>query len=154
MQITPGDFTDPRVLDLMRVHLASARAETAPGSAHALDLAGLQSPDITFWTLWDGPSLLATGAVKRLAPHHGEVKSMHVARAARRTGAGSAMLGHLVATARADGLTRLSLETGTWDYFAPARAFYRRHGFVDCPPFGPYRPDPNSAFLTLDLTVP
>ena len=154
MQITPGDFADPRVLDLLRVHLTAARAQTAPGSAHALDHAGLQSPDIKFWTLWDGSRLLGTGAVKRLAPDHGEVKSMHVAEAARRTGAGSAILRHLVATAQADGMVRLSLETGSWDYFAPARAFYRRHGFVDCPPFPPYGPDPHSAFLTLDLTAP
>ena len=151
MEITPGDLTDPRVLDLLRVHLTAARAQTAPGSAHALDVAGLQAPDIRFWTLWDGSRLLGTGAVKRLAPDHGEVKSMHVAEAARRTGAGSLILRHLVAQARADRMVRLSLETGSWDYFAPARAFYRRHGFVDCPPFAPYRPDPHSAFLTLDL---
>ena len=152
MQITPGDFSDPRVLDLLRTHLATARGETAPG--HALDHTGLQSPDIRFWTLWDGSRLLGMGAVKRLSPGHGEVKSMHVAQAARRTGAGSVILRHLVATARADGLARLSLETGTWEYFRPARAFYRRHGFVDCPPFGPYRPDPDSAFMTLDLLAP
>jgi len=51
MRIIQGDFTDPRVVDLLRIHLSSARAETAPGSAHALDLTGLQSPGISVWTI-------------------------------------------------------------------------------------------------------
>ena len=40
MRIVPGDLGDPRVIDLLQIHLKRARAETAPGSAHALDLAG------------------------------------------------------------------------------------------------------------------
>jgi putative acetyltransferase len=76
---------------------------------------------------------------------------MHTAQAARRTGVGSAMLRHIIATARAGGMARLSLETGSWDYFAPARALYARHGFVECDPFGDYVLDPNSVFMTLDL---
>ncbi len=47
--------------------------------------------------------------------------------------------------------TRLSLETGAWPYFAPARGFYQRHGFVECAPFGNYVADPNSVFMTLQL---
>jgi len=148
MLITPGDLDDPRVVDLLRTHLASARAETAPGSAHALDLNGLRSPDISFWAIWEDGALLAVGALRRLSPDHGEVKSMHTA---RRKGAGSAMLRHIIASARKDGISRLSLETGSWEYFRPARALYAAHGFVECPPFGAYVPDPNSSFMTLDL---
>lgn len=151
MRIIEGGLGDRRVVDLLRVHFTRARAETAPGSAHALDLAGLQAPGIRFWTLWEGEMLLGFGALKRLSAEHGEVKSMHVAEAARRRGAGGTMLRHIIEAARADGIARLSLETGSWDYFRPAVAFYRRHGFVDCPPFGDYSPDPNSVFLTLDL---
>src|SRR5258708_4010906 len=76
MRIIPGDFSDPRVIDLLRTHLTSARAETAPGSAHALDLNGLQSPDIDFWTMWEREVLLGVGALKRLPGDHGEVKSL------------------------------------------------------------------------------
>jgi putative acetyltransferase len=94
------------------------------------------------------------GALKRLSPDHGEVKSMHTARSARRRGAGSAMLRHIIAAARARGFSRLSLETGAWDYFGPAQAFYRSHGFEECPPFAGYAPDPNSVFMTLDLRKP
>lgn len=151
IRITAGDLSDPRVADLLRIHLTAARAETAPGSAHALDLAGLHSPDIGFWAMWDGDALLAVGALKRLSPDHGEVKSMHIAQAARRRGAGTAMLHHIMAAARASGLKRLSLETGSWEYFRPAQALYRSHGFVECPPFAGYRPDPNSVFMSLDL---
>jgi putative acetyltransferase len=153
MRIIPGDLGDPRVTGLLRIHVETARAETACGSAHALDLTGLQSPDISLWTVWDGETLLGTGALKRLSADHGEVKSMHTAQSARRRGAGSAMLRHIIASARAGGMTRLSLETGSRDYFRPARALYRSHGFAECAPFADYAPDPNSVFMTLDLAV-
>jgi len=151
MKITLGDLTDPRVVDLLRYHLMSARTHTAPGSAHALDIGGLQAPDITFWTAWDRDTLVAVGALKRLSDHHGEVKSMHTAALARRKGIGSSMLQHIIAFARSHGISRLSLETGSWDYFRPAVALYQKHGFVECDPFADYVQDPNSVFLTLDL---
>jgi putative acetyltransferase len=153
MRIVPGALDDPRVVALLGIHLTTARAQTAPGSAHALDLSGLKAPDIRLWTVWDGPALLGTGALKRLSADHGEVKSMHTAEAARRRGAGSMMLRHIIARARAEGLARLSLETGSWDFFRPAHAFYRTHGFVECGPFGDYAPDPNSVFMTLELAA-
>jgi len=151
MRIIDGDFSDARVLDLLRVHLTNSRAQTAPGSAHALDVAGLQAPGISFWTIWDDDTLLGCGALKRLNGDHGEVKSMHTAQVARRKGIGTAMLLHIIASARARRMSRLSLETGSWDYFAPARALYARHGFVDCAPFADYVLDPNSVFMTLEL---
>ena len=91
------------------------------------------------------------GALKRLSANHGEVKSMHVAEAARRRGIGGTILRHIIAAARDEGMGRLSLETGSWDYFRPARALYARHGFVVCEPFADYAPDPNSVFMSLDL---
>ncbi|HKF40572.1 MAG TPA: GNAT family N-acetyltransferase [Candidatus Acidoferrum sp.] len=151
IRITDGNLTDPRVLELLHTHLTSARAETAPGSDHALDLAGLQSPDIRFWTIWDAATLLGMGALKRLSASHGEIKSMYIAEEMRRKGIGAAMLRHIVAVARASGMSRLSLETGSWDYFRPARALYASYGFVECPPFADYVLDPNSVFMTLDL---
>jgi N-acetylglutamate synthase and related acetyltransferases len=151
MRIIPGDLSDPRVIELLHIHLASARKETAPGSAHALDLDGLRSPDISFWTIWEGETLLGFGALKRLSPDHGEVKSMHTAQGMRGRGAGSAMLRHIIATARARGFSRLSLETGSWEYFRPAQTLYSGHGFVECPPFADYVLDPNSVFMSLDL---
>jgi putative acetyltransferase len=151
LRIVEGDLRDPRVVDLLHIHLTSARAETAPGSAHALDLTGLQSPDISFWTMWEDETLVGIGALKRLSADHGEIKSMHTAQSMRGKGAGSAMLRHIIAIARARGMACLSLETGSWDYFRPARAFYRGHGFIECPPFADYVLDPNSVFMSLDL---
>lgn len=151
MHITEGGLDDPRVVHLLRTHVTRARAETAPGSAHALDLSGLRAAEVTFWSAWEDDAVVAVGALKRLSADHGEIKSMHTAETARGRGVGSAMLRHIMAAARAGRLSRLSLETGSWPYFAPARALYARHGFVDCPPFGDYRPDPNSVFMTLEL---
>jgi putative acetyltransferase len=151
MQITLGDLTDSRVIDLLHYHLTTARAETAPGSAHALNLKGLQSPDITFWTAWDGETLVAVGALKQLSLDHGEVKSMHTVQTERRKGVGSAMLQHIITFARSRGISRLRLETGSWDYFRSAAALYRKHGFIECLPFADYVSDPNSIFMTLDL---
>lgn len=153
LHIIPGDFSDPRVIQLLTIHAATARAQTGRGSAHALDIRALQTPDIHVWAAWDGEALLAVGALRRLDPALGEVKAMHTAQTARRRGAGSAMLGHIIDAARAMGLSRLALETGAWDYFIPARAFYRRHGFVECRPFGAYVDDPNSVFMALDLVA-
>src|ERR687893_215778 len=151
MHIVEGGLDDPRVIDLLHVHLLRARAETAPGSAHALDLSGLRSPDVTFWSAWEGDALAGVGALRRLSADHGEVKSMHTAEGMRRRGVGATILRHIIAWAQARGMSRLSLETGSWPYFEPARALYARHGFVECPPFGDYRPDPNSVFMTLIL---
>lgn len=154
MQIRTGDTFDPRVVALLDHHVTAARAQTAPGSAHALDLAGLRASDVAFWTGWDGETLVATGALKALSVDHGEVKSMHTLQTARRRGFGGQMLRHIIAEARRRDIKRLSLETGSWDYFKPAHALYHAHGFVPCAPFQGYVEDRNSLFLTLDLTGP
>ena len=153
IQILPGDLTDPRIIDLLNIHVTSALAESPPESCHAFDVSGLQRPEISFWAAWVGPELGGVGALMDLGEGHGEVKSMHTARAARGRGIGSAMLRHIIATARERGYRRLSLETGSMDYFTPARALYARYGFIEWGPFGSYVLDPNSVFLTLDLAV-
>lgn len=154
MQIKPDTLDDPRVIELLRFHFESARAQTAPGSAHALDLGGLKAPGIRFRSIWEGETLLGIGAWKRLDADHGEVKSMHTASGRRGRGVGSALLAHLMGDARANGVSRLSLETGSSDYFRPAVALYARHGFTECGPFGDYRLDPNSVFMTRQLGEP
>ena len=150
MDIIEGRLDDPRVIALLETHLDLARAATARGSAHALDVAGLRAPDMTFWSAWEGDTLAGTGALRRLSADHGEIKSMHTAESMRRRGVGSAILRHIIGSARTRGMTRVSLETGSWPYFAAARAMYARHGFVECEPFGEYRADPNSVFMTLE----
>ena len=148
MQISRGDLSDKRILGLLRYHFDKCHEVTPPGSAHVFDVTRLAAPRVDFWAAWDGDTLLGVGAMKPLDAIHGEVKSMHTAETARRRGVASAMLTHIIESSRARGLTRLSLETGSFGYFEPAVALYKSHGFTECPPFGDYRPDPNSLFLT------
>ncbi|CAN1504361.1 NAT_SF domain containing protein [Rhabdaerophilaceae bacterium] len=151
LTLVPGDFSDSRVIALLTHHYTENRAVTPEGSAHVLDLSAMQTADISFWTVWQGDNLLGMGALKRLGTQTGEVKSMRTTDHAKRKGVASAMIVHLIGIARNDGLKRLYLETGSFDYFRPARELYLRHGFTECGPFEGYRPDPNSTFMKLDL---
>ena len=127
------------------------RAQSPACSVHALDADALRHPSITFLTAWDGARLLGCGALKSHGDGLGEVKSMHTAPMARRRGVGAALLSRIEAIARAEGLTRLALETGGQDGFAAGRALYARHGFAECEPFADYRPDPFSVFMAKPL---
>ena len=148
MQISRGNLSDDRILRLLRYHFDKCHEVTPPGSAHVFDVSRLVAHEIDFWAAWDGETLLGVGAMKPLDDTHGEVKSMHTAETARRGGVGGALLKHIIETSRGRGLQRLSLETGSFGYFEPAVALYKAHGFTECPPFGDYKPDPNSVFLT------
>lgn len=136
---------------LFRRHSADMHADTPPESIHMLPRAALEGPEIAFFVLREGGVPVGMGAVKRIAPDHGEIKSMHVLAEARGRGHSRRMLGALVAHARAEGMARLSLETGVQPTFIAARGLYARAGFVECPPFGDYHPDPNSVFMTIAL---
>ncbi len=133
---------------LFQRHTADMHADTPPESIHMMDKGALAGPGIRFFVLRDGGKALAMGAFKRIDGPHAEIKSMHVLAEARGRGLSKVMLEHLVATAHADGFTRLSLETGVQTTFVAARALYARAGFVDCPPFEGYWDDPNSVFMT------
>ncbi len=140
------------VVALLTEHLADMYATSPAESVHALDPSSLATPEITFVTARDGAGrLLGCGALKALDPRHGELKSMRTAAGARGRGVATRVLTHLLAVAAGRGYTRVSLETGAEEYFAPARRLYVRHGFVPCPPFAAYVPDPHSVFLTLTL---
>ncbi len=145
---------DPRSEDvraLLEIHLRFARSQTPPEDTHALDIEGLLDPAVTFFALRDDGVLLGVGAIKALDEHHAEVKSMHTAQAARGRGVGGAILEHLLEHARAKGVRRVSLETGSMASFSAAVALYERAGFRRCAPFGDYRESPNSVYLTLAL---
>ena len=151
MHIALDDPTRADVLALLEEHLRDMRALSPPESVHALDVVGLKSPDVTFWSVREGGLLLGCGALRQIDATHGEIKSMRTPQALRRRGAGRAVLAHIVAEARARGYRRLSLETGAMAAFAPAQTLYRSFGFAPCGPFADYRLDPNSAFMTLAL---
>jgi putative acetyltransferase len=151
MHITPADFTDPRVIDLVRLHLAGMHANSPPGHSFALDLSGLDQPDVTLFILWLGDAAVGMGALKALSPLHGELKSMRTHPDYLRRGLGAAMLDHLIATARSRGYHRLSLETGSGPPFEPALALYRSRGFANGEAFADYTASHFNQFLRLAL---
>ena len=152
MQIEIDDLSRPAVHALLNEHLQSMHALSPPESVHALDLERLRAPGITFWSAWEDGQLLGCGALKELDPAHGEVKSMRTSNARRRSGAGRAILAHIIEVAKARGYQRLSLETGAVDAFKPAQTLYESVGFSRCGPFGDYVQDPFSVFMTLRLS--
>ena len=142
---------DPRrddVVALLEAHLTLMYEITPADHVHALDLDGLCVPEISFFSCRREGVLLAVGALKRIDDGHAELKSMHTAVSARGSGIGAAMVEHLVAEARAGGICRLSLETGSQEAFGPARRLYARFGFEECGPFGDYDAAAESAFMT------
>ncbi|GAA3534356.1 N-acetyltransferase [Aeromicrobium flavum] len=147
----PGRLDRDDVRALLAEHLSDMFATSPAESVHALDLDALRDPAIEFWSAREDGRLLGCGALKDLGDGHGEVKSMRTTSAARGRGVATAVLGHLLGVARARGFGRLSLETGTESYFAPARRLYLRHGFVPCEPFADYVLDPHSVFLTREI---
>lgn len=140
-------------LDLLFArHVAAMHADTPPESIHMLPRADLRAPGIAFYVLRDAAGRpRGMGALKRLGPGEGEIKSMHVLTEARGQGLSRRLLEHLLSEAKAAGMSRLSLETGVQPTFVAARALYARAGFTECGPFGDYRPDPNSVFMTRAL---
>lgn len=151
MEIREGGLDHPDVEALLILHRTEALGSTPRENAHALDLDGLRRPDMSFWTAWDGDTLLGMAALRELTPDHGELKSMRTAPSALRRGVGRALLDHLIAIARTRGFARLSLETGTAPMFGPANAMYVAAGFRDCAPFGGYPESPHNRFMTLTL---
>ncbi len=145
------DLSDPRIVAFLEAHVRQLRSLSPPESVHALDLDALRAPGISFSSVHDGDALVGCGALKRLDDRHAELKSMRTDTARRRSGIASLLLGHIIAEARGTGFARLSLETGSEEFFRPARSLYARFGFEPCPPFADYRPDPNSTFMTLLL---
>jgi putative acetyltransferase len=151
MHIIEDDLTGPEIRALLETHFAGMLANSPEGSCHFLDFEGLKGRGVTFWSIWDDASLMGCGAVKELDSSHGEIKSMRTHADHLRKGAAAAMLEHIIATARARGYQRLSLETGSGEAFDAAHGLYLRYGFTYCAPFGDYKEDPFSRFMMLEL---
>ena len=149
--IRTDDLSGEPTRRLLALHLAGMHANTPAGHVFALDLSGLQAPGITVFSAWEGDAIAGVGALKRLADGSAEVKSMRTHPDFLRRGVAAALLDHIVATARAGGVRRLSLETGRGSAFDPAIALYRRRGFVEGGAFADYAASDFNRFLHLDL---
>ncbi len=151
MEIRLDDLGGPEIAALLAEHLNCMAQVSPPESRHALNLERLRAPDITFWTAWHGPQLAGCAALKEIDSTHGEVKSMRTAKTHLRRGVARLLLDHVIGEAKRRGYHRLSLETGSFPYFEPARTLYRRAGFEECAAFANYKPDPNSTFFSREI---
>jgi putative acetyltransferase len=151
VRIVVDDLSGPEIAALLDEHVQEMRSITPPESRYALDLAGLRQPEITFWSVLDGDTVIGCGAIKQLDAEHAELKSMRTSTARQRSGIASLLLTHILAEATRMGYTRLSLETGSAEFFRPARKLYEKFGFDYCEPFADYRPGPHNIFMTRQL---
>lgn len=151
MKIKDGDFNDLKVLELLRLHLSGMQENSPPKSVHALDLTGLQSTDISFWTVWSGDDLMGCGALKRLSADRAEIKSMRTHAHHMRKGVGAYLLEYIIANARRRGFSMLSLETGSGPAFMAALGLYRKYGFENGAAFADYELSEFNQFLHLKL---
>jgi len=151
MDIKPGNFDDIQVQSLLKHHLEGMHANSPPGHVFALDWSGLQKPEISFYTAWQGDDLLGCGALKDLGDRTGEIKSMRTAQKHLRKGVAKFVLLHIIAEARTRKFTRLSLETGSGSAFDAALNLYRANGFVSGGAFGDYTKSPFNQFMHLEL---
>lgn len=151
LSISMADFGDTSLLTFLQAHLDDITPTAPTESQHALDAAELQKPGIRIWVAHDRLDLVGTIALAQLSTHHEELKSMRTDPRRRGQGIASRLLLHALDDAKSRSIQRVSLETGSMEFFAPARALYRKHGFTECGPFGTYLPDPNSTFMTTQI---
>ena len=146
-----GNFDNPEVHELLVKHFIELRAASPEGSAHVLDIPGLQVPSIKFWSLWENENLLGCGALKFLEESHGEFKSIRVHDNFRKQGNGIKIIKHLIEEAKKLDIKRVSIETGAGSFFNPARKLFRNCNFEPCEPFAHYKKDINSIYLTKQI---
>ena len=151
MKSIEGNFDNSKVDDLLKKHFVELRSVSPEGSTHVLDINGLKDPTIKFWSLWENDELIGCGALKFLDNEHGEFKSIRIANSFRRRGLGEKIIDHLISEAKKLNIKKLSIETGSGDFFSPARKLFQKFGFKPCQPFAHYKEDPNSCYFTLDL---
>ena len=146
-----NNFDHPKVNHLLIKHFIELRSVSSKGSTHVLDIPGLKDPSIKFWSLWDNNHLIGCGALKFIGKNHGEFKSIRVSDDFRNRGIGNKIISHLIIQAKKLGIKKLSIETGSGNFFLPARKLFEHFKFTSCKPFAHYKEDPNSCYYTLDL---
>ena len=151
MKSLEGNFDNTEVNDLLLNHFKELKSVSPEGSTHVLDIPGLMDPSIKFWSIWENNLLVGCGAIKFLSSTHGEFKSIRVANDFRKKGYGEKILKHLIDRAKDLKLNKLSIETGSGDFFKPARKLFEKIGFKKCEPFAHYKEDSNSCYMNLNI---
>ena len=151
MKSIENNFDDLQVNELLTKHFIELRSVSPEGSSHVLDIPGLKDPSIKFWSLWENNELIGCGALKLFDETHGEFKSIRVSDKYRNKKYGGKIISHLIEKSKQIGITKLSVETGAGDFFAPARKLFKSFGFKECGPFAHYKDDPNSCYYSVDI---
>ena len=152
MKSIKNNFDHPEVNDLLNKHFIELRSVSPEGSVHVLDIPDLKISSIKFWSLWENEQLIGCGALKFLGENHGEFKSIRISDKFRKNGLGIKIITHLINEAKKLNVKRISVETGSGDFFVPARKLFKKCGFEPCKPFAHYKEDPNSCYFSLDIS--
>ena len=152
MKSIENNFDHPEVNELLNKHFTELRLVSPEGSAHVLDIPGLKVSSIKFWSLWQNNNLIGCGALKFLDNNHGEFKSIRIVDRFRKNGLGIKIINHLINKAKKLNIKKISVETGSGDFFSPARKLFKKCGFKNCKPFAHYKEDPNSCYFSLDIS--
>ena len=152
MKSIEGNFDNPEVNELLINHFIELSSVSPVDRGHVLDISSLKNPSIKFWSLWENDQLIGCGALKFLDKEHGELKSIRVADSFRRKGNGFKVINHLINEAKELNIKKISLETGTGNFFTPARKLFDKCGFKVCEPFAHYKKDPNACYMSLLLS--
>ena len=152
MKSIEGNFNKPEVNKLLISHFIELSSVSPVCRGHVLDIPGLKNPSIKFWSLWENDQLIGCGALKFLDKEHGELKSIRVADSFRRKGNGFKVINHLISEAKKLNIKKISLETGTGNFFTPARKLFDKCGFKVCEPFAHYKKDPDACYMSLLLS--
>ena len=151
MKSIEGNFDNTKVNNLLKKHFIELRSVSPAGSTHVLDVEGLKDPSIKFWSLWENEKLIGCGALKFLDNQHGEFKSIRVADKFRKKGFGEKIIFHLIEEAKKLKINKISIETGSGNFFKSARELFKKFGFEPCEPFAHYTEDPNSCYYTKNI---
>jgi putative acetyltransferase len=145
------EAASPALAEFLVAHHAELEHTAPAESRHALVFERLLAPGVRLFAGHLDGKPVATGALATVEDGHEEIKSMRTDPGLRGRGLGRTMLAFLLDDAASRGVRRISLETGSADFFVPARALYSAAGFRESGPFGSYALDPYSTFMTLAL---
>jgi len=146
------DLNDPDVVSLVAKSDKYLSSLYPPESNHAEPLDVLVGEDSVFFAGHIGEQLVACGAVKLVEGDttYGEIKRVFVAEEQRGKRLATAVMQHLEDYLLSIGVRVARLEAGPLQ--PEALGLYRKLGYTDRGPFGPYRADPLSVFMEKTLS--
>jgi len=149
MKSIEGNFDNPEVNEMLIKHFIELSSVSPVCKGHVLDIPGLKDPNIKFWSFWKNDQLMGCGALKFLDTEHGEFKSIRLADKFRKQDNGIKIIKHLIDRAKKLNIKKISLETGSGNFFIPARKLFIKCGFKVCKPFAHYKEDSEACYMSM-----